>query len=57
MTQGKREDPFELERFVKAQEGIYDTALSEAKTISLDVVHLSADRRSGPKLNCRVLRN
>ena len=29
MTQGKREDPFELERFIKAQEGIYDTALSE----------------------------
>ena len=29
MTQGKREDTFELERFIKAQEGIYDTALSE----------------------------
>ncbi len=32
MTQGKCEDPFHLERFIKAQEGIYDSALSELRT-------------------------
>lgn len=32
MTNSNMEDPFQLERFVKAQEGIYDTALSELRT-------------------------
>ncbi|MGB5201603.1 MAG: DUF1810 domain-containing protein [Sedimenticolaceae bacterium] len=32
MTQRKNEDPFQLERFVEAQQGVYDTALSELKS-------------------------
>ena len=32
MSRGKSDDPFQLERFIKAQEGIYDIALSELQT-------------------------
>lgn len=31
MTTGNNKDPFQLERFVKAQEGIYSAALSELR--------------------------
>jgi uncharacterized protein (DUF1810 family) len=31
MTERKRQDPYQLERFVEAQDGIYETALSELR--------------------------
>ena len=45
------DDPFDLDRFVKAQAPVYAQVLSElgarAKAQPLDVVHLSADRGPG----------
>jgi uncharacterized protein (DUF1810 family) len=41
-------DPFQLQRFVEAQQRVYELVLSElragAKRSQLDVVRLSADR-------------
>lgn len=44
-------------QFGQNSQDVYDTALSEAETLSMDVVHFSADRRFGPKLHRSVLRN
>ena len=54
---GLRAVPFDLERFVAAQEGVYDGALRELRggpqDRALDLVHLSAGRRASGAARCR----
>ena len=45
-------DPYNLQRFIDAQQPVYMQVLTELragrKTEPLDLVYISADRRSGP---------